>query len=98
MSSSISKYGNLLYTGALSSTLKRLKVLSLASCGAALSGTPVLFALESGISTGGRVAIRSLVVLSSLGSTGLIHYFTKPYVHKLYMADGIEPRLALYVS
>jgi hypothetical protein len=97
MSSAAAKTGKLLYTGALSSTLKRLKVFSLASCGAALSGTPILFALESGVSTGGRIAIGSLVVISSLGSTGLIHFFTKPYVHKLYLGGGRESYDDTYV-
>lgn len=74
----------LVYTGVLSGTLKRLKILSLASCGAALTGTPVLFALESSVSAGGRIALGSVVVLSSIGSTALIHFFTRPYIHKLY--------------
>jgi hypothetical protein len=56
-----------------------------------------LFALESGVSTGGRIAIGSLVIVSSLGSTGLIHFFTKPYVHKLYLAGGQESYYDTYV-
>lgn len=75
----------LLYTGTLSHALKRLKLLSLASCGAACCSAPILVAMESNIAMGGKMALTSLVLGASLGSTSLIHYFTKPYVHRLYV-------------
>eukprot|EP01134_Creolimax_fragrantissima_P000005 CFRG0005T1 len=76
------------YTGPLSAALKKLKFLSLSSCAATVLSTPVLFCMESGIGMTGRIAFSSLVLLAGVGSTGLIHFFTKTYVHRMYLPQA----------
>lgn len=81
---------HVVYTGTLSHALRRLKMLSLASCAVTVGSTPLLMAMESGISTGGKAALASVALLASCGSTGMIHYFTRPYIHKLYADQPLQ--------
>lgn len=72
------------YNGPFAAAVKRVKSLSLFSCACALASGPIIFALDSSASS--IMAKTSIVAtLSSFGlfTTGLMHWFTSPYVLRL---------------
>eukprot|EP00123_Amoebidium_parasiticum_P022638 comp91594_c0_seq1/m.48572 comp91594_c0_seq1/g.48572 ORF comp91594_c0_seq1/g.48572 comp91594_c0_seq1/m.48572 type:complete len:300 (-) comp91594_c0_seq1:211-1110(-) len=83
--------GELVYTGQLSAVLRRLKLLSITSCTLSLIGTPILYSMQSGISPLGKAIFGTMVMITGVGSTGLIHFFTKPYIHRLWFKLDVAP-------
>lgn len=72
------------YTGPLSVTLKRLKLLSISSCAFTLLGSPLIVQMgTAATSVGGKAAIAIGLASFGLFTTGLLHWFTGPYVHHL---------------
>ncbi|KAK9811076.1 hypothetical protein WJX73_000254 [Symbiochloris irregularis] len=82
--------GNILvYEGPLSTTLRRLKKLSIFSCGFTLLGSPLIVQMGSAHSSlGGKVAIASMLCGFGIFTTGLLHWFVGPYVHHLNYRKG----------
>lgn len=72
-----------IYSGPFSATVTRLKQLSLFSCACALASGPIIFGLDASMSLAAKTSV--VVTLSTFGvfTTGIMHWFTSPYVHKL---------------
>lgn len=71
------------YEGNFSSTLKRLKRISATTCVLSLVGMPVLLANSTeSVPLVGQLAITGTAIAAACGSTALLHWCTKPYVHK----------------
>lgn len=74
---------NYIYSGPFSSTVTRLKQLSLFSCACALASGPIIFGLDTSMTLPAKTGV--VATLSSFGifTTGIMHWFTSPYAHKL---------------
>ncbi|KAG8808941.1 hypothetical protein FRC17_003691 [Serendipita sp. 399] len=80
------------YKGPLTETYHKLKIFSLTSLGLAVAMTPLMFYIDSAVSTGGR-AILGLTAMSTSGlSTALVSWAGKSYVTQL-MVEEPGPRL-----
>ena len=77
---------DLIYIGAMSKPLKILKKVSLGSCVIATVGLPALLLLfgTDSVPLSGQLAMVGTVVFAGVGSTGLLHWCTKGYIHKLH--------------
>ncbi|KAG8776168.1 hypothetical protein FRC16_004603 [Serendipita sp. 398] len=81
------------YDGPLTQTYGRLKAFSLTSLALAAGVTPLMFIIDSSVSTGGR-AMLGLTALSTSGlSTALIAWAGKSYVTKLRVVEEPGTRL-----
>ncbi|KAF3779447.1 hypothetical protein EJ110_NYTH41450 [Nymphaea thermarum] len=79
------------YYGPISSTIKKVKLLSLSTCCLSVSLGPVvtfLTAPEMNVILKGAVA--SSVIFISASTTAALHWFVSPYVHKLRWVPGSE--------
>ena len=80
-----------LYTGPLALTLKRVKLLSLASLVVTTLGAPTLVHLSSpeSVSEAAKLALSGTVIAFGCFTTGLLSFFSSPYVLRLALAaDG----------
>jgi len=73
----------LAYEGTWNSSVKRVKLLSLTSCLLTSVGAPIV-ALLGGEKVGLQAAMACTVVIFGVTTTGMLHWFTGPYVHKLW--------------
>jgi len=83
----------LVYVGALAKPIRVLKRVSVVTCISSLIAAPLLLVAGSDtVPVAAQIAFSSLILAAGLGSTGLLHYFTKGYIHALYelpaAADG----------
>eukprot|EP00124_Ichthyophonus_hoferi_P002335 Ihof_evm9s154 gene=Ihof_evmTU9s154 len=78
-----------IYIGPLSAPMKRLKMFSITGCSLSLIGTPSLFYMQSGIAPLGKAVFASIVFLTGLGSTALVTFFTKPYIHRMWFTPDL---------
>ncbi|RKP22839.1 hypothetical protein SYNPS1DRAFT_25248 [Syncephalis pseudoplumigaleata] len=91
--------GRLIYIGHLARTARFLKLFSISSLGITLLGVPLIFFIKSGMSTEFRTALASAALITSLSSTGIIHYVLAPYVTQITLPhvsteaapEAIEP-------
>lgn len=72
------------YQGPFSAAVTKVKKLSLFSCACAVGAGPVMLLLDGG-ATSATATMGLAGTLSAFGitTTGLLHWFTHPYVHKL---------------
>lgn len=71
------------YNGPLAVTVSRLKKLSLFSCACTIAASPVIIYMSSASSFGAKASIALTLCGFGFFTTGLMHWFTSPYVHWL---------------
>jgi hypothetical protein len=84
------------YTGPFSSAVTKVKKLSLFSCFVTLSSVPVMMYLDPALLVEGATATSMTARMSVAGTlgafgiatTGMLHYFVYPYVHKMTLFDA----------
>ncbi|WCJ19371.1 hypothetical protein M5689_001665 [Euphorbia peplus] len=80
-----------MYYGPISSTIKKVKMLSLSTCCLSVSLGPVITFMTS---TDSNVilkgAIAASVIFFSASTTGILHWFVSPYIHKLRWQPGSD--------
>lgn len=73
-----------IYQGALSGPIKSLKRVSITSCGLSIVGMPTLLILgNNSVPMAGQVAVAGVTLCAAVGSTAILNFFTKPYIHTL---------------
>ncbi len=89
------KYGENIYTGAFSKTVKRVKMLSLGSLGATVFGCPLLIELSSGASLDMSSKIVLAGSMSSIGlfTTVMLQWFVNPYVRRLWVDSETKTKV-----
>jgi hypothetical protein len=79
----------IVYVGSMSHTLKKVKLLSITSCALSMLGAPVItFWTAPTLPLAVKTAVSIAMVLFGAGTTGLLHWFSSPYVHKLLWTPG----------
>ncbi|CAL5365673.1 unnamed protein product [Camellia sinensis] len=79
------------YYGPISSTIKKVKLLSLSTCCLSVSLGPVITFMtspDSNVILKGAVA--SSVIFFSASTTAILHWFVSPYIHKLRWRPGSD--------
>ena len=85
------------YAGPFSNAVTKVKKLSVFSCVVTMSSVPIMLYLDPAVLVDGAAATSMTARMSlagslsafGVGTTGLLHYFVKPYVHSLtYAGDG----------
>jgi len=85
------------YAGPFSNAVTKVKKLSVFSCVVTISSVPIMLYLDPAVLVDGAAATSMTARMSlagslsafGVGTTGLLHYFVKPYVHSLaYAGDG----------
>ncbi|KAJ8540244.1 hypothetical protein K7X08_030163 [Anisodus acutangulus] len=85
------KDGGIVYYGPISSTIKKVKLLSLSTCCLSVSLGPVvtfMTSTDSNVILKGAVA--STVIFFSASTTAVLHWFVSPYIHKLRWKPGSD--------
>ncbi|KAK2420478.1 hypothetical protein QL285_031203 [Trifolium repens] len=85
------KETGIFYYGPISSTIKKVKLLSLSTCCLSVSLGPVITFMtspDSNVILKGAVA--SSVIFFSASTTAILHWFVNPYVHKLRWQPGSD--------
>lgn len=76
--------GGYIYEAPFSVAVRRVKKLSLFSCACAVAAGPVILGLDGGPTTlTAKLSIAGTLTSFGVFTTGLLHWFTHPYVHKL---------------
>ncbi|KAJ4978972.1 hypothetical protein NE237_009752 [Protea cynaroides] len=79
------------YHGPISSTIKKVKLLSLSTCCLSVSLGPVItFMTSADMNVILKGAVASSVIFLSASTTGALHWFVSPYVHKLRWQPGSD--------
>lgn len=71
------------YHAPFKTAVTRVKKLSLFSCACAVFGGPVILSLDAAATLSAKVSIAATLGGFGVFTTGLLHWFTKPYVHRL---------------
>ncbi|KAJ0259734.1 hypothetical protein HA466_0060430 [Hirschfeldia incana] len=83
--------GSVVYYGPISSTIKKVKLLSLSTCCLSVSLGPVItFMTSPGLNVIMKGAVASTVIFLSASTTAALHWFVSPYVHKLRWQPGSD--------
>ncbi|CAH8264856.1 unnamed protein product [Arabidopsis lyrata] len=83
--------GGVVYYGPISSTIKKVKLLSLSTCCLSVSLGPVItFMTSPGLNVIMKGAVASTVIFLSASTTAALHWFVTPYVHKLRWQPGSD--------
>ncbi|GMH37175.1 hypothetical protein BSKO_05048 [Bryopsis sp. KO-2023] len=86
------------YTAPFGKALRRVKMLSLTSCGFAVAACPVICLLPNTIdSLAGKIGLCASLSIFGIFTTGLLHWFSSPYVHQLKF-DGAAARKEIDVK
>jgi len=86
-----SKETGVVYYGPISSTIKKVKLLSLSTCCLSVSLGPVItFMTSPGMNVILKGAVASTVIFLSASTTAALHWFVSPYIHKLRWKPGSE--------
>ncbi|KAL2539769.1 hypothetical protein Adt_00747 [Abeliophyllum distichum] len=81
----------IVYYGPISSTIKKVKLLSLSTCCLSVSLGPVItFMTSPGMNVILKGAVASTVIFLSASTTAALHWFVSPYVHKLRWKPGSD--------
>lgn len=95
------------YEGPFSSAVKKVKHLSLFSCFVTLSSCPVMLLLDPASLVEGAVATSMTARMSlaatlstfGMGTTGLLHWFTYPYIHRMkYDGTALDIETATFLA
>ncbi|RGB34155.1 hypothetical protein C1646_624788 [Rhizophagus diaphanus] len=88
----LSKNDNIIkvYSGPLSGTAKKLKILSMASLIGTIALTPFIMIVDAPIGLGARIIFIIMALSTSALSTGLIHLCFSPYVRNIYYNQSIS--------
>ncbi|XP_057478124.1 uncharacterized protein LOC130765663 [Actinidia eriantha] len=79
------------YYGPISSTIKKVKLLSLSTCCLSVSLGPVItFMTSPGLNVILKGAVASTVIFFSASTTAALHWFVSPYIHKLRWQPGSD--------
>ncbi|KAK8913550.1 hypothetical protein KSP39_PZI023700 [Platanthera zijinensis] len=79
------------YHGPISSTIKKVKLLSLSTCCLSVSLGPVItFMTLPGMNVILKGAMASTVMILSASTTGALHWFVSPYIHELRWRPGSD--------
>lgn len=79
------------YYGPISSTIKKVKLLSLSTCCLSVSLGPVItFMTSPDMNVILKGAVASSVIFMSATTTAALHWFVSPYVHKLRWQPGSD--------
>ncbi|MQM11797.1 hypothetical protein Taro_044707, partial [Colocasia esculenta] len=85
------KEPGVVYYGPISSTIKKVKLLSLSTCCLSVSLGPVItFMTSPDMNVILKGAVASTVIFLSASTTAALHWFVSPYVHKLRWKPGSE--------
>ncbi|TVU12825.1 hypothetical protein EJB05_46487 [Eragrostis curvula] len=81
----------LVYEGPISSTIKKVKLLSLSTCCLSVSLGPVItFMTSPDMNVILKGAVASTVIFLSATTTAALHWFVSPYIHKLRWRPGSD--------
>ncbi|XP_077233004.1 uncharacterized protein LOC143874413 [Tasmannia lanceolata] len=79
------------YYGPISSTIKKVKLLSLSTCCLSVSLGPIItFMTGPDMNVILKGAVASSVIFLSASTTAALHWFVSPYVHKLKWQPGSD--------
>lgn len=85
------KDSGIAYHGPISSTIKKVKLLSLSTCCLSVSLGPVItFMTSPDMNVILKGAVASTVIFFSATTTGVLHWFVSPYIHKLRWKPGSD--------
>ncbi|KAJ7975096.1 Transmembrane 70, mitochondrial [Quillaja saponaria] len=85
------KENGIVYYGPISSTIKKVKLLSLSTCCLSVSLGPVItFMTSPDMNVILKGAVASTVIFLSATTTGALHWFVSPYIHKLRWQPGSD--------
>lgn len=85
------KDSGVLYYGPISSTIKKVKLLSLSTCCLSVSLGPVLtFMTAPDANVIMKGAVASTVIFLSASTTAALHWFVSPYIHRLRWQPGSD--------
>uniref|UniRef100_A0A2P2IWR0 Transmembrane protein 70 n=1 Tax=Rhizophora mucronata TaxID=61149 RepID=A0A2P2IWR0_RHIMU len=85
------KETGVVYYGPISSTIKKVKLLSLSTCCLSVSLGPVItFMTSPDLNVIFKGAVASTVILFSASTTAALHWFASPYIHKLRWQPGSD--------
>lgn len=81
----------LVYQGPISSTIKKVKLLSLSTCCLSVSLGPVItFMTSPDMNVILKGGVASTVIFLSATTTAALHWFVSPYIHKLRWRQGSD--------
>lgn len=81
----------IVYYGPISNTIKKVKLLSLSTCCLSVSLGPIVtFMTSTDTNVILKGAVASSVIFLSATTTGALHWFVSPYVHKLRWQPGSD--------
>lgn len=82
---------SVVYYGPISSTIKKVKLLSLSTCCLSVSLGPVItFMTSPDMNVILKGAVASSVIFLSATTTAALHWFVSPYIHKLKWQPGSD--------
>ncbi|GAB4836489.1 hypothetical protein Ancab_001401 [Ancistrocladus abbreviatus] len=85
------KHTGVVYYGPISSTIKKVKLLSLSTCCLSVSLGPVItFMTSPEMNVILKGAVASSVIFLSASTTAALHWFVSPYIHKLRWEPGSD--------
>lgn len=85
------KETGIMYQGPISSTIKKVKLLSLSTCCLSVSLGPVItFMTSPDMNVILKGAVASSVIFLSATTTAALHWFVSPYIHKLRWRPGSD--------
>lgn len=85
------KDNSIVYYGPISSTIKKVKLLSLSTCCLSVSLGPVItFMTSPDMNVILKGAVASSVIFLSASTTLALHWFVNPYVHRLKWQPGSD--------
>ncbi|KAF2295834.1 hypothetical protein GH714_034419 [Hevea brasiliensis] len=85
------KETGVVYYGPISSTIKKVKLLSLSTCCLSVSLGPVItFMTSPDMNVILKGAVASSVIFLSASTTAALHWFVSPYIHKLRWHPGSD--------
>ncbi|KAF3433900.1 hypothetical protein FNV43_RR25003 [Rhamnella rubrinervis] len=85
------KDSGIVYYGPISSTIKKVKLLSLSTCCLSVSLGPVItFMTSPDMNVIIKGAVASSVIFLSASTTAALHWFVSPYIHKLRWKPGSD--------
>ncbi|KAG6506567.1 uncharacterized protein LOC121980440 [Zingiber officinale] len=86
-----SKDKGVTYVGPITSTIKKVKLLSLSTCCLSVSLGPVItFMTSPGMNVILKGGVAMTVIFLSASTTAALHWFVSPYIHKLRWEPGSD--------